>query len=276
MNKEKMEEMDALMGSGKNTNAGGATDKSSISQEVFDKTNHELDVARGRLKTLDARNKELEKEVATLRASKARTDIVSTALSDEERANLDPTFLDAAAKIAAASADAVRQDYEERERARQEQEAANRAANEAVARENFARKIEERYPGFFNSVSRGGPYHEQWLNFKNDPYLGSSIVTAWNDCNVEVMSMFIEKFNSSLSIRVPSGSQGQATSPEPRNLGSGATVVHHGGPNKVYTADEYSALEKQADQLRRRGDWDGYRKVCDELNNILAEGRVKD
>ena len=274
MSNEKMNEMNALLGGDTNTSDNVTVVNTGVAQDVFDKTNHELDVARGRLKTLDAKNKELEKELAALKASKARTDIVSAALSDEERANLDPTFLDAAAKIAAASANSVREQYEERERLRQEQDAANRTANEERMRKDFVNRIEGKYPGFLNSISVGGGNCEPWKKFYE--FNGPSIAAAVSRFDLESLSYFIDKFNSELNIRVPSGSQGHATSPDPRNLGGGAIVVQHGGPNKIYTADEYAALEKQADQLRRRGDWDGYRKVCDELNNILAEGRVKD
>lgn len=273
MSNEKMDEMNILMG-GKDIASSTPTENVGVTQAVFDKTNHELDVARGRLKTLDARNKELEKEVAELKALKMRKNVVSSALSDEERANFDPNFLDAAAKIAAASVDSFRQEYEERDRIRQEQDAANRTANEERMKKDFVNCIEGKYPGFLSSISAGGGNSELWKNFIE--FNGPSISAAVSRYDVNALSYFIDKFNSELNIRVPSGSQGNATSPEPRNLGSGATVVHHGGPNKVYTADEYAALEKQAEQLRRRGDWDGYRKLCDELNNILAEDRVKD
>ena len=274
MSNEKMNEMNALLGGDTNTSDNVTVVNTGVAQDVFDKTNHELDVARGRLKTLDAKNKELEKELAALKASKARTDIVSAALTDEERANLDPTFLDAAAKIAAASADSVREQYEERERLRQEQDAANRTAYEERMRKDFVTRIEGKYPGFLGSIGAGGGNSELWKKFY--AFNGPSISAAVARFDLDALSYFIDKFNSELNIRVPSGSQGNATSPDPRNLGSGATVVHHGGPNRIYTSDEYAALEKQAEQLRRRGDWDGYRKLSDELNNILAEGRVKD
>ena len=82
MSNEKMDEMNILMG-GKDIAGSTPTENVGVTQAVFDKTNHELDVARGRLKTLDARNKELEKEVAELKALKMRKNVVSSALSDE-------------------------------------------------------------------------------------------------------------------------------------------------------------------------------------------------
>lgn len=269
MSKEQTSEMDALTGG---TNAQPAPEKTFDAAEI-EKQRHELDNMRGRVKSLDSRNKELEKELAALKAERGRADIVSAALSDEEREKLDPNFLDAAAKIAAASAASVRQEYEERERARQEQDAANRSANEERAKKDFAHRIEERYPGFLGSIGEGGGNSEQWKRFY--AFNGPSISSAVARFDIETLAYFIDKFNSELGIRVPSGSQGAATSPDPRNLGSGA-AVQHGGSNKVYTAEEYAALEKQASQLRRRGDWDGYRRLNDELNNILAENRVKD
>ncbi|MBQ1344758.1 MAG: hypothetical protein IIY62_00205 [Kiritimatiellae bacterium] len=271
MSMEKISEMDALMGGGPARNAA----EQNFDAAAFEKQKHELDNMRGRVKASDARIKELEKQLAELRTAKSGEDLVSRALSESEREKLAPEFLGAAAKLAATSAEQVRREYEERERARLEQEAQARAANEERAKENFARLVEGRFPGFLSSVSTGGPNNAQWRKFMDEDGYSASVNAAWNACNLEVLSQFIEQFNSKLGIRVPSGSQGTATSPDPRTLGSGAPV-QTGGPNKVYTAEEYAALEKQAMQFRRRGDWEGYRKLNEELNTILAENRVKD
>lgn len=270
MSKETMKEMDALMGGGK----APAAEKTFDAAE-YERQKHELDNMRGRVKASDARVKELEKQLEELRRTRRGEDIVSAALTDDERAKFEPEFLGAAAKLVAASEERVRREYEEAERQRREKEEKERAEAEERASESFARLVNERFPGFLSSVSNGGENSAQWQKFMFEDGLGPSINAAWKARNIDVLSKFINQFKSKFSIRVPSGSQGAATSPEPRNLGSGATV-QTGGPNKVYTAEEYAALEKQAMMLRRRGDWDGYRKLNDELYTILAENRVKD
>ena len=255
-------------GGGAKPAEGNAPDAAEVERQ-----RHELENMQGRVKALDKRNKELEKQLAELRAARRGEDILSETLTAEEREKLDPAYLAVQAKIAAASEERIRREYEERERERKEQDARKAAEDEERAKGNFVNSVEERFPGFLASTASGGQNNEQWKKFY--ALYGPSISAAYNSCNLEAMAHFITQFQSQLGIRVPSGSQGTATSPDPRNLGSGEPV-QHGGPNKVYTANEYAALEKQAMQLRRRGDWEGYRKLNDELNNILAENRVKD
>jgi hypothetical protein len=133
--------------------------------------------------------------------------------------------------------------------------------------------VEEQFPGFFASVGAGGPNAAAWAEFCQ--MHGPSINAAYAQFNLKTITQFIKMFKSKLGVRVPSGSQGAATAPDPRNLGSGATVQLEDGA-KVYTAEEFASLEKQAMQARRRGDWDAYRKLDQELNTILAEDRIKD
>ena len=267
MSKE-VEQMDALMGGGTTTPAAAEP----TAQEEFERTKHELDVARGRLKARDGRVKELEKELAELRARTQQEDIVSRALTPEEREKLDPTFLSAAAKIAKASEESLRREQEERDiRAKEEREA------DAMRRKaDFTRRVEERFPGFMADVGAGGPNSAAWQEFMRNPIYGPSVNAAYARLDLETVAHFITQFKSKLGIRVPSGSQGAATSPDPRNLGSGAPTVQQDDSQKVYSAKEYEALEKKAMAARRRGDWKEYQKLNEDLNNILAEGRVKD
>lgn len=266
MSKAETDRMDALMG-GANGPTGAAT--GGVSKDEFERTQHELDVMRGRTKTLDARLKELEKENAELRASQNRDEIILSALSEEERNSLDPAFVSAMAKVSAATEVRLRKEYEERDR----QTAAEREARMQEAKVNFARQIESAFPGFLASIGEGGDKNAQWREFCG--VYGASVNAAYARFDVNAISTLIKQFQSSLGIRVPSGSQGKATSPDPRNLGSG-TVAQPTNGSKVYTQEEYAALEKQAMAARRRGDYDTYRKLDEELNNILAEGRVKD
>lgn len=270
MSKAETEQMDALMG-GANSPANGAG--SGVSMDEFERTKHELDNSRGRLKALDAKVKELEKENAELRASQNRDEIISSALSEEERDKLDPAFVSAMAKVSAATEARLRKEYEERDR----QTAAEREARMQEAKVNFARQIESAFPGFLASIGESGDKNAQWREFCG--VYGASVNAAYARFNVSAISTLIQQFiawsNKEQGVRVPSGSQGKAMSPDPRNLGSGKEVQHDNG-TKTYTPEEYAELEKKAMQARRRGDFDAYRKLDEELNTILAEGRVKD
>lgn len=264
MSKEVTDQMDALMG-GERKPDGAAK----AVPDDYEKTKHELDNARGRCKTLDARVKELERENAALRASRSQEDLVSSALTEEERQKLDPVFLTAAAKIAAASEERIRREREERD----QQTAQEREERESQAKEDFKRLLASKHPGFFESVAPGGEKAAAWADFMSR--FGASVNAAYARRDENAVGYFVDLFNSQHRDRVPSGSQGGATSPSPRNLGSGASVQPDGRA-KTYTPDEYAALEKQAMAARRRGDFDAYRKLNDELKTILAEGRVKD
>lgn len=266
MSKAETEQMDALMG-GANSPANGAG--SGVSVDEFERTKHELDNSRGRLKALDAKLKELEKENAELRASRNRDEIVSSALSEEEREKLDPAFVSAMAKVSAATEERMKREYEERDRRLAEE----RAARVQDAKKNFAQQIESAFPGFLSSIGEGGANAAAWQEFYS--VYGASVNAAYARFDMNAISTLIKQFNAQLGIRVPSGSQGKATSPDPRNLGSGREVQRDNG-TKTYTSEEYAQLEKQAMQARRRGDFDAYRKLDEELNTILAEGRVKD
>lgn len=269
MNKE-VEQMDALMGGGTTTPAAAQP----TAQEEFERTRHELDVARGRLKARDGRVKELEKELAELRARTQQEDLVSKALTPEERERLDPSFISAAAKIASESENRIRREQEERDQRAIEE----READVQRRKADFSRRVEERFPGFMSSVGAGGEKSAAWTEFMH--FNGPSVNAAYARFDLETVAYFISQFDSwyksKFGIRVPSGSQGKATSPDPRNLGSGAQPVQQDDSKKVYTSEEYDAIEKKALAARRRGDWDEYRKLNDKLNDILAEGRVKD
>ncbi len=264
MSKAETDQIDALSGGAKSP-----ANTSGVSKDEFERTKHELDNSRGRLKALDAKLKELEKENAELRASKSNDDLISSALSEEERERLDPTFLSARAKVSAATEARLRRENDERDR----QEAAEREARRAEAKANFARQIESSFPGFLSSIVAGGANESAWREFCE--IYGASVDSATARFDVKAISVLIKQFNAAQGIRVPSGGQGKATSPDPRNLGSGADVRFDNG-TKIYTSEEYAALEKQAMAARRRGDFDSYRKLDQELNTILAEGRVKD
>ena len=270
-NKAQIDRMNALMG-GKDRSSGAAD--GGVSRDEFERTSHELDVSRGRVKALDARVKELEKENAALRASRSQDEIVTTALTDEERESLDPKFLNAMAKMSAASEERLRREREEREAARRAQDEQEREAQLQEANDRFAAEIEAKFPGFIDMIVDGGERAAEWTDFCKT--YGPSVNAAYSRFDVKGVAHFIKMFYAERGIRVPSGSQGKATSPDPRNLGSGATVQQPDEPNKTYSAEEYAALEKKAMAARRRGDWKEYGKLNDELNNILAEGRVKD
>jgi hypothetical protein len=256
--------MDALMG-GANTPEGAA--EGGVSKEEFERTKHELDNNRGRLKALDSRLKELEKENAELRAAREREDIISSALTDEERAKVDPEFLKVMAKMNAETEARLRRENEERER----QSAEERNLRAEQAKQDFVRRVEDRFPGFLASVGAGGANAEAWSRFYG--IYGASIASAYSRFDLDALSHFINMFNLELGNRVPSGSQGAATGPDPRNLGSGAPV---GAPTtKTYTEDEITALFDKKEAARDRGDWAEVRRLTDEINRAQESGGAK-
>ena len=261
MSKAETDQIDALTGGAKNpadAAAGG------VSMEDYERTKHELDNSRGRLKSLDARLKELEKENAELRASKSQEELVSSALTEEERANLDPAFLSAMAKMNAATEARLRRENEERDR----QEAEAREARMREAKSNFAQQIESAFPGFLSSIGTGGGSEAAWREFCR--IYGASVNAAYERFDVDAISHLIRQFNAEQGIRVPSGSQGKATSPDPRNLGSGTTVASPATRN--YTEKDVNTLFDEKEAARDRGDWAEVRRLTDEINKAQAQG----
>ena len=225
-------------------------------------------VEQGRVKKLSEELKARDEELAKLRASRQNEDILS-ALSAEERESVSPEVLGVLTKAVGK----VQSDYERRFREQEALRSQAEAGRREADTEAFARAVDARFPGFFSSVGQGGANEAAWKTFMR--FNGPSVNTAYANCDMESIAHFVESFyRNHLGTDVPSGKGGSAA-PEPSNQGGG-NRPELGGGNRVYTNEEYAALDERCMKLRREGKIQEYRKLRDELDTILSEGRVKD
>lgn len=276
MNEEMEKAMNALSGNGAaGGNAGGDATDWKAKYEEMERKFQSAQVEQGRVKKLAEENAKLQKQLAD-RTTRRPSDY----LSDEERKEIDDAqrgIIDKMVDGRLSDAMAANRDEIEALRAQIAQRDAEREQREqreaAAARQDCAQKIESAFPGFFrDAVLEGGDKHAAWQKYLC--FNAASVTTAFKACDFETLSWHIRNFyNTEVGIPPPSGGTG-AAAPDPSPTGGGQRV--HAETGKIYTAQEYAELEKKAMQLRRMGDFEGYRKLDAELNNILTEGRVKD
>ena len=275
MNEEMEKAMNALAGDGAaaGTQPGGgdATDW----KAKYEETQRLLNSARveqGRVKKLDEENKALQRQLEDERASR-RTQNVIDGLPDEVKGDVPDDYLKAQAEIARRTADQALASRDAEMEALKAQLAERDERDVAARRQQFAARIDREFPGFFrDAVSEVGDKHAAWVQYQR--YNAPSIVAATRSFDFDSLSWHIQQFyQNMLGIAAPSGGTG-AAAPDPSPTGGGKPV--HAETQKTYTAQEYAELEKKAMRLRRMGDYAAYRKLDEELSNILAEGRVKD
>ena len=273
MNEEMEKAMDALSGSGAaGGDAGGDVTDWKAKYEEAQRQLNSAKVEQGRVKKLDEEKKALEAKVAELSASR-RSEAAISALPDDIREDMPENFAKGSALVAQKMVDEALASRDAELRELKAQMAVREQQGAAIARQNFAQKIGNEFPGFFrDAVLEGGDKHAAWQKYLR--FNAASVTTAFNACDFDTLSWHIRNFyNTEVGIPPPSGGTG-AAAPDPSPTGGGQQVRTAAG--KVYTAQEYAELEKKAMQLRRMGDYDGYRKLDAELNTILTEGRVKD
>lgn len=274
MNEEMEKAMDALAGGGApaGNSGGGDTTDWKARYEEMERKFQSAQVEQGRVKKLDEEKKALEAKIAELSASR-RSEAAISALPDDIREDMPENFAKGSALVAQRMVDEALASRDAEMRELKAQMAAREQRSAAASRQAFGQRIEQEFPGFLrDAVSEGGDKHAAWVQYQR--YNAPSINAAVNACDFDTLSWHIRKFyTDELGIAPPSGGTG-AAAPDPSATGGGQRV--HAETGKIYTAQEYAELEKKAMQLRRMGDFEGYRKLDAELNNILTEGRVKD
>lgn len=221
----------------------------------------------------DKRISELESEIRRLKGAKGAAEIAAS-LTPEERGEIPEEYVGVAAKIASrATGDAMAGVNQELARLREEREAEKERERKRVA-SDFVNRINRRYPGFLASIGEGGDKAEAWASFLVNN--AASVNEAYGRCDYDSLAYHIDRFyREVLEVRPPNGDKGNASAPDPVSHGGGKPATRDDG-KKTYTAEEYSALEEKCMKLRRKGDYDGYAKLREELDEILVDGRVEE
>lgn len=266
------EQVKALLGKRKSP-AGGSGESPEQRCAELERQLQSAKVEQGRVKALDARVKELEQECARLRGERGAAD-VAAALTPEERGDLPEDYIGAAAKMTSrAVGQALTGVNEELARMRREREA-EREAEEGRRKSDFIRRVNARFPGFLGSISEGGDKAQAWASFLVNN--ADSVSSAFARCDLDSLVYHVERFyREVLDVRPPDGERGAATAPDPVPRGSGKPAERDGGSERAYTPEEYDALDEKCMKLRREGRIDEYRKLRDELDSALSEGRVR-
>lgn len=146
-------------------------------------------------------------------------------------------------------------------------------ANEG-AKNAFANRINSEFPGFLNGIGPGGDKQAAW-----DKYLkhnSASVREAMARGDYDTLTYHIREFyQRELGVPVPTG-KGVSTVPDPSQTSGGGKPVVTASfiPGKIYTQAEYSALEQRAEEARSRRNFTEYQAMTQELDRIIAEGRI--
>lgn len=228
-------------------------------------------VEEGRVRKLNEEKKALEKRLAELeRGSQARE--IAAAVSDEDRGDIPEEYVGLAAKVAAEATARVSKSMSgEIERIRKEREDEQQAMQKRVS-EQFLTQVDARYPKFLKDIGVGGDKEEAWKSFMENN--SESVSKAYNSCNLKGMIYHLDRFYREIGVRPPEGGRVGASAPDPVMTTGSGLGLNSDDPNKKWTKEEYDALEKKAYALRASGDFKGYTKMVQEMDNILAEGRL--
>jgi len=269
MNEEMEEAMNALSGNGAaGGDAGGDTTDWKAKYEEAQRQLNSARVDEGRVKKLSEKIKALEGQLADATALKRAKEEVAN-MGEDQRGEVPEDYLVGAGvlaqKMAAKAIAAQKAEFDQRMAERDQREA-------AAARQNFAQKIGNEFPGFFrDAVLEGGDKHAAWQKYLR--FNAASVTTAFNACDFDTLSWHIRNFyNTEVGIPPPSGGTG-AAAPDPSPTGGGTSVAVKSG--KVYTWDEIDKLYDEIEVLRSRGDREGMKRLSDEVEMAQREGRVK-
>lgn len=269
---EMTEQMKALTGAAESAAGAGGEDWKAKC-ESLQRELASAKVEQGRVKKLDERVKELEAELKSRNAGRTREELLAS-LSEETRENVAPEVQAAAAEIAAAALAREREANEARfAQLESERAAASKMQAESEQRAFMAR-IDSAFPGFLSSVGPGGTNAVAWTRYLQ--FNKGSVAGALAACDFPTIEYHIKQFCQSIEIPVPSADGGAAAPSDPGNQAGGAVPQQRFAQGKVYTGEEYDALDAKCEKLRREGRLDEYRQLRDELESALHEGRVKD
>lgn len=227
-------------------------------------------VEQGRVKALDARNKELEKEIARLKEERSTKTIVDS-LTPEERGDFPDEYLEPVAKVAnRATETALANVNEELQRLRNEREE-EKANAVKRAQETFLSQIDGRFPGFRAAVASGGDKEKAWASYLENN--AGSVVAAFQSGNFNSLSYHIERFyRETLGVHPPEGN-GYAAVPDPTSTGgTGAEILSEG---KTYTQAQVDKIYDDIELARDAGDYARVKALSATLERVIREGRVK-
>lgn len=267
---DKEEQVRALFGG-----AGSHGQQEEDWKSKFEEAQRQLNSARveeGRVRKLNEEKKALEKRIAELEKGRQAADLVA-GLSEDERGDVPDEYVGVAARVASDASERVSARVtEELERLRKEREEEREEAQKRLSRQ-FLSQVEAKFPKFLADIGAGGDKKRAWDAFMENN--SESVLKAFNSCNLEGLVYHVNRFyRDELGVRPPEGEGAGASAPDPITSQGGNLNVNADDPNKKWTKDEYDALEKKALSLRASGNFKEYRRIVQELDNILAEGRL--
>lgn len=265
------QKIDALLGNGNDTpNGGQSTDELKARVAELERELAKAKVEQGRVSKLNAQKKALEDELAKYREGRSAQKLASE-YHDAENDGIPKEYVNMAASMASKAADSA---VEEARRRMEAERKAEQEANHERKAKDLVALVESKYPKFLSSIGPGGDKQQAWASFLVNNR--DSVNRAFSELNIDMLSYHINRFyNEVLGIRPPQGTAESNPAADPTSSRRGNQSLETTA-GKVYTAAEYDALEKKALELRKRGDYEGYRKLDEELNSALAENRVKD
>lgn len=265
MNEETKNAMDALAGGVSNGgDAGGDNVDWKAKYEEMAHKYQTSQVEQGRVKKLTEENNALKKQLDERNSSRIAQEVLDD-LPPEVKEDVPEDILRAQTLVAQRAA----------ERAISAQNAELQAIRDQMAsrsRDQFAKRIEQEFPGFLSTaVPEGGDKHDAWVQYQR--YNAASISAAVEACDFDSLSWHIRKFyTDELGIAPPSGGTAPAAA-DPSAIGGGTPVVV--GPGKIYTQQEISHLYDEVEKARDRGDFAEVRRIGAEIDKAVREGRVK-
>ena len=240
--------------------------------EELKKAQHTADMWGGRAKQLSQEKAALAQENAELKERIRKLEAGSEGKAFVEK--LTPEQLgdlpkDYATTMAGVSAELIKASEEKHEAELAQLRAEMKEGNRRL----FLSQIGAQHDKFFDLVSPGGANAGLWEQFKaNNQETFEAIMETQDSARFD---RFVADFCRVIGIAEPSGATAKTTTPDPVTTGGGKPVSQDDDSKKVYTPEEYDALEKRAMQLRAT-DYKEYLKLRDELENILVEGRIKE
>ena len=243
---------------------------------LYEKTQHELDVAKveqGRVRKL---NEELQAKNA--RIAELEKGAALGALPENLKDGVPDEMKEAALLLSKGVVDKAMAGQEERlamlERQQKEEAERRRAEDERRQSERldaFMAQLAQKFPDFMKGIAAGGAFKAAWDEYQVNN--AESLTAGFAACDLATVSYHIKRFCETTDFD-PSGGRGEIAAPDPRSLGGGVPRTEAGG-QKTYTMQEYENLTQKARQLRAEYRFDEYRKLSRELEDAWSEGRVK-
>lgn len=245
---------------------GGKGGDAELTAEL-EKAKHSADVWRGHATKRAERIKELEGELARLKAKEQVAATVAEIPAEVKGDTPDETIaaaLTGSKKLIDASSEATK---EEIEKMRKEMAENNKR--------QFVRQLGANHAQFFEMVGPGGANEKLWQQFKQ--MNRETYASVMESQDTERFGVLVSQFCNQFGLKNPSGERGGTAVPEPANISGGQQIQGGGGDDKAeYTTQEYLKQLEAAEDARNAGDMKTYREVTSRLTKALNEGRVKD